>query len=77
MPVIDLKISFIQMLKKVRKEKGITQDSLAKLIKSSQSRMAMLESGSPDVSFELIFKSLALKVSSKAFGKTISQVQTA
>ena len=70
MAVIDLKINLIQKLKAVRKANGVTQKQLAKLMKSSQSRVAMLEGGSPDVSLELICKALfTLGISSKELGK--------
>lgn len=73
MAVIDLKISLVQKLKDVRKAAGVTQKQLAKLMKSSQSRVAMLESGSSDASLELICKALfTLGVSPKEIGKTIA-----
>lgn len=78
MAVIDLKISLIQKLKDVRKAAGITQKQLAKMMKSSQSRIAMLESGSSDASLELICKALfVLGVSSKEIGKSISSPRAA
>lgn len=78
MAVIDLKISLIQKLKEVRKAAGVTQKQLAKLIKSSQSRVAMIESGSSDVSLELICKALfVLGISSKELGKTIAATKAA
>ena len=78
MAVIDLKINLIQKLKEARKASGLTQKQLAKLMKSSQSRVAMLEGGSPDVSLELICKALfTLGISSKELGKTISTTRAA
>lgn len=78
MAIIDLKISLIQKLKEVRKTSGLTQKELAKIIKSSQSRVAMLENGASDVSLELICKALfALGLSSKELGKVISAVRAA
>jgi DNA-binding XRE family transcriptional regulator len=76
--VIDLKIGLIKKLKQVRKVAGITQKQLAKLMKSSQSRIAMLESGSSDASLELICKALfVLGISSKELGKAISTAKAA
>jgi hypothetical protein len=47
-------------------------------MKSSQSRVAMLESGSSDASLELICKALfVLGISSKELGKTISATKAA
>jgi DNA-binding XRE family transcriptional regulator len=76
--VIDLKIGLIKKLKQVRKVAGITQKQLAKLMKSSQSRIAMIESGSSDASLELICKALfVLGISSKELGKAISTAKAA
>ena len=78
MAVIDLKISLVQKLKDVRKAAGVTQKQLAKLMKSSQSRVAMLESGASDASLELICRALfTLGVSPKEIGKTISSPRAA
>ena len=76
--VIDLKIGLIRKLRDVRKASGVTQVQLAKLMRSSQSRVAMLESGSSDASLELICKALfLLGVSSKELGRTISATKAA
>ena len=76
--VIDLKINLIQKLREVRRSAGVTQRQLAKLMKSSQSRVAMLESGSSDASLELICKALfTLGLSPKELGKTISSAKAA
>ncbi len=73
-----VKINLIQKLKEVRKIAGITQKQLAQLVNSSQSRIAMLEGSSPDVSLELICKALfALGVSSRELGRAISGVKAA
>ena len=74
----DNLINLIQKLKDVRKTSGTTQKELAKIIKSSQSRIAMLENGASDVSLELICKALfALGVTSKQLGKAISDARVA
>jgi DNA-binding XRE family transcriptional regulator len=73
MALIDLKIALIEKLKDTRRVKGVTQRQLAGLIGSSQSRVAMLEQGWPDVSLDLICRALfALGVSRGALGKAIS-----
>ena len=78
MAVIDLKISLIQKLRALRKATGCTQKQLAKMMKSSQSRVAMLESGASDASLELICKALfTLGISAKELGRTISNVKAA
>jgi DNA-binding XRE family transcriptional regulator len=78
MALIDLKVSLVRKLKESRKKLGITQKQLAKLIQSSQSRIAMLEGGAPDVSMDLICRALfAVGVSFKEIGKAISSRKVA
>jgi DNA-binding XRE family transcriptional regulator len=78
MAVIDLKISLIQKLRDLRKASGVTQKQLAKLMKSSQSRIAMLESGASDASLELICRALfTLGFTPKELGKAVSSVKAA
>jgi DNA-binding XRE family transcriptional regulator len=70
--LIDLKISLSEKLKKTRRLKGITQQQLARLIGSSQSRIAMLEQGRPDISLDLICRALfSLGVSRRGLGNAI------
>jgi len=78
MALIDLKIRLVVMLKEVRKAEGITQQSLAGLLESSQSRVAKMEAGDPDVSLDLICRALfALGVSRQAIGKMIASKRAA
>jgi DNA-binding XRE family transcriptional regulator len=78
MALIDLKISLIDKLKKTRATRKITQQQLARLIGSSQSRIAMLERGRPDISLDLICRALlALGVSRGEIGKTITSNRAA
>jgi predicted transcriptional regulator len=72
MAVIDLKILLIEKLKAARSAKGITQHQLARMIGSSQPRVAMLEQGRSDVSLDLICRALfAIGVGRRELGKTI------
>ena len=71
---IELKLSLSQTLKKKRLKKKISQIQLAKLMKSSQSRVAKMEAGDPSVSIDLLVKSLlALGASRSELAKTISK----
>lgn len=56
--LIELKVRLIRMLQGIRKSSRITQTELAKLIGSSQSRVAKMEAASIDVSLDLICKAL-------------------
>ena len=70
---IELKLKLSANLKKVRTERNLTQVELATIIKSSQSRVAKLETGDPSVSLDLIIRSLlALGTSKKDIARTIS-----
>ncbi|MFZ2631887.1 MAG: helix-turn-helix transcriptional regulator [Desulfosalsimonadaceae bacterium] len=55
---IELKLALGETLAQQRKQKNLTQIELAKLLKSSQSRVAKMESGDPTVSLDLLVKSL-------------------
>ncbi len=52
------KLALSETLAKQRKQKNLTQTQLAKLLKSSQSRVAKMECGDPTVSLDLLVKSL-------------------
>ncbi len=55
---IDLKMTLSQNLRQRREKAQWTQIELAKRLKSSQSRVAKIESGDPSVSLDLLIRSL-------------------
>ena len=55
---IELKLSLSKNIQKRRRSLKLTQKDFAKMIKSSQSRVAKMESGDPTVSIDLLVKSL-------------------
>jgi transcriptional regulator with XRE-family HTH domain len=55
---IELKIILAEYLQEKRTEKRLTQNQLASLIKSSQSRVAKMEKNDPTVSLDLMVRSL-------------------
>jgi len=70
---IELKLSLSQALAKRRKQKKLTQAQLAKVLKSSQSRVAKIEKGDPSVSVDLLVKSLlAMGANKKSIAKAIA-----
>ena len=70
---IEMKIALAQQLKTLRKRRHMSQVTLAKLIHSSQSRVAKMEAGSASVSIDLLVKSLlALGASRKDLASAIS-----
>ncbi|NQU28868.1 MAG: helix-turn-helix transcriptional regulator [Candidatus Marinimicrobia bacterium] len=70
---LDLKISLSENLRKLRNEQHMTQHQLARLIHSSQSRVAKMEVGDPTVSLDLIIRSLlALGATNQELANAIS-----
>ena len=70
---IEMKLALSEKLKQKRQRKNMTQAELARLVRSSQSRVAKMEAGDPSVSIDLLMKSLlALGVSKKELGRSIS-----
>lgn len=70
---IEMKLALSEKLKQRRQRKNLTQADLARLLHSSQSRVAKMEAGDPSVSIDLLVKSLlALGVSKKELGRSMS-----
>ena len=65
---IELKLALSERLRSLREKNAITQVEMAKLISSSQSRVAKMESGDPSVSIDLLVKALL------ALGATRKQI---
>ena len=55
---IEMKLSLIKCLKQLRLSQNLSQESLAKKIKSSQSRVAKIEAGDPSVSLDLMVRTM-------------------
>ncbi|MBK9316984.1 MAG: helix-turn-helix transcriptional regulator [Acidobacteria bacterium] len=55
---IELKLLLSESLRKERLRHGLSQEELASLIKSSQSRVAKMEANDPSVSIDLLLKAL-------------------
>ena len=70
---IELKLALSKNLQNYRKAKRFTQTEFALRIKSSQSRVAKMESGDPSVSVDLLVRSLfALGASRKQLAVMLS-----
>ncbi|TSA20835.1 helix-turn-helix domain-containing protein [bacterium] len=75
---VDLKLALSRSLQQTRQEKKMTQEQLAKLLKSSQSRIAKMEAGDPSVSLDLLVRSLlVLGTSRKGLARMLSERRTA
>ena len=55
---VELKLALSKTLQETRREKKMTQEQLARLLKSSQSRVAKMELSDPSVSLDLLVRSL-------------------
>lgn len=55
---LELKLALARSLRDRREQRGLTQAQLAKVIESSQSRVAKMEAGDRTVSLDLLVRSL-------------------
>lgn len=70
---VELRLRLADSLRNRRKRQNLSQTALAKLIQSSQSRVAKMETGDPSVSLDLLVRSLlALGASNRDLARTIS-----
>lgn len=70
---IEIKLALAESLRAHREQRKLTQVKLAKLVKSSQSRVAKMEAGDPSVSMDLLVRSLlALGASRREVARIIS-----
>ena len=70
---LEIKLQLAKNLQKRRREKKLTQVDLARMLKSSQSRIAKMEAGDPTVSLDLLIRSLlALGASPKTLLRKVS-----
>lgn len=54
--LVELRLSLADAVKSSRQKRGLSQMDLAQRMKSSQSRVAKMESGGPSVSLDLIVR---------------------
>ena len=70
---IELKLALSEGLKSERLKQNVTQVELAKMIGSSQSRVAKMEAGDPSVTVDLLLKALlTLGVTKKQLSRIFS-----
>jgi len=69
---VEIKLAFGEFLRKFREDLDLTQEVVAKMIHSSQSRVAKMEAGDPSVSLDRLIRSLlALGASNRDLAKTM------
>jgi len=72
MAIVEMKVALAKAIVDKRKKTNITQNQMAKSIKSSQSRVAKIEHADPTVSFELMLRSLlSMGTTKKEIAKAI------
>lgn len=70
---IEMKLALGHSLRQRRLKENLSQVELARMVSSSQSRIAKMEAGDPSVSIDLILKSLlTLGASPKDVARTIA-----
>jgi len=75
---IDLKMRLAEGLRERRRRNRLSQVELARMLKSSQSRVAKMESGDPSVSLDLLIRSLlALGISDRELSRIIATSRAA
>ena len=75
---IELKIRLAEGLRERRQRNRLSQEDLARILKSSQSRIAKMEAGDPSVSLDLLIRSLlALGTSDRELSRIISASRAA
>jgi DNA-binding XRE family transcriptional regulator len=70
---VELKLALSRRVREYRQAKRLTQIEMAKLLKSSQSRVAKIETGDASVSLDLLIRSLiALGATRGELGRIIA-----
>ena len=71
---VELRLRLADSLRVRRQQRKLSQTDLARLLRSSQSRVAKMEGGDPSVSLDLLIRSLlALGASNRDLARTISR----
>ena len=75
---VELKLRLADRLRERRRRRSLTQHGLARLVKSSQSRVAKMEAGDPSVTLDLLIRALlVLGVSNRELATIIAPRHTA
>jgi len=73
---IELKLRLSHALKDKRQESGLTQAEAARILLSSQSRLAKMEVGDPSVSMDLLIRALlTMGTTTRELGRLVSSPQ--
>jgi predicted transcriptional regulator len=61
---VEIKVELAEKLRRQRLKRNMSQSQLAKMVRSSQSRVAKMEAADPTVSLDLLVRSLLIAGSS-------------
>lgn len=64
--LIEMKLALSDGLRELRLSKSLTQSEVAKIVGSSQSRIAKMETGDPSVSMDLLVRTMLRLGASRA-----------
>jgi ribosome-binding protein aMBF1 (putative translation factor) len=56
--LVEMKLALSEGLRERRRKQGLTQNDLARMLESSQSRVAKMEAADPSVSLDLLVRAL-------------------
>jgi transcriptional regulator with XRE-family HTH domain len=71
---IELRLTLVDAIPVLRKSAGLTQSDLARRIGSSQSRVARIEGGDPEVSIDLLIRAFLHLSTLSQLGRVISGI---
>jgi DNA-binding XRE family transcriptional regulator len=75
--LVELRLTLSRSLKERRTRRSLSQEQLAKMLGSSQSRIAKMEAGDPSVSIDLLIRSLlAMGATQKELARVIGHTST-
>lgn len=75
--LVELRVSLSRRLRARRTRRKMSQEQLAKLLHSSQSRVAKMEAGDPSVSLDLLIRSLlAIGATRKEVAEAIARTNS-
>ncbi len=73
---VEIKLELAEKLRRQRLKRNMSQSQLAKMVRSSQSRVAKMEAADPTVSLDLLVRSLLIAGSSATEVRKVMPLST-
>lgn len=71
--LVELKLALVAAVRQARRRHGLSQTALAQRMRSSQSRVAKIETGDPSISLDLIVRAfLATGATRRELGRVLA-----